>query len=112
MKVGLTLDQNPFLLAQPHGGTDIPDDIFSRLDDNGRAMADADWHISKLYAGLVDDVTIVSTPIHRYVIDANRGPEYESLYPGKNTTGLCPTTTFDGIDIYLKGEAPSIDEIA
>ncbi len=112
MKVGLTLGNSPLLLTQPHGGTDIPDDIYSRLKDNGRAIADTDWHITKLYADLVDDVTIVSTPVHRYVIDANRGPEDESLYPGQNTTGLCPTTTFDGVDIYLEGEQPDAEEIA
>ena len=112
MKVNLTLGNRPLLLAQPHGGTDIPEDIYARLNDNGRAIADTDWHISQLYTGLIDDVTIISTPKHRYVIDANRGPEDESLYPGQNTTGLCPTTTFDGVDIYREGEQPSADEIA
>jgi len=112
MKVGLTLGNSPLLLAQPHGGTHIPDDIFARLNDNGRAIADTDWHISMLYDGLVEDVTVVSTPIHRYVIDANRGPEDESLYPGQNTTGLCPTTTFDGVDIYQQGQQPDAEEIA
>ena len=112
MKVALTIGNSPILLAQPHGGIEIPDDIYARLNENGRAIADTDWHISKLYADLVDNVTIVSTPIHRYVIDANRGPEDESLYPGQNTTGLCPTTTFDGASIYLDGEQPGADEIA
>jgi len=112
MKVNLTLGNTPLLLAQPHGGTGIPGDIYARLNDNGRAIADTDWHISRLYADLIDNVTIVSTSIHRYVIDANRGPEDESLYPGQNTTGLCPTTTFDGVDIYREGEQPSTDEIA
>ena len=58
------------------------------------------------------DATVVSTPIHRYVIDANRDPADESLYPGQNTTGLCPTTTFDGTPIYHDGQEPSADEIA
>ena len=103
---------SPVVLAQPHGGTDIPDPIQARLNQHGHARADTDWHISRLYAGLLTDVTIVSTPLHRYVIDANRDPTDQSLYPGQNTTGLCPTTTFDGTEIYLAGQSPSVDEIS
>ena len=101
---------SPILLAQPHGGIEIPESILTRLNQHGLARADTDWHISRLYAGLAADVTIVSTPLHRYVIDANRDPADQSLYPGQNTTSLCPTTTFDGKDIYCPGQAPSADE--
>jgi len=101
----------PLLLAQPHGGTEIPHSIMARLNQHGRAQADTDWHINRLYAGLVANATIVSTPVHRYVIDANRDPADESLYPGQNTTSLCPTTTFDGNPIYHHGQEPSADEI-
>jgi len=103
--------QGPLLLAQPHGGVDVPAEIYARLNADGQALADTDWHIGRLYDGLAADATIVSTPLHRYVIDANRDPEDRSLYPGQNTTGLCPTTTFDGTEIYLPGQAPSRDEI-
>ena len=102
---------SPILLAQPHGGLDIPDAILARLNPAGRARADTDWYISRLYADLHPHATSVSTPLHRYVVDANRDPADGSLYPGQNTTGLCPTTTFDGVDIYLDGQAPSKDEI-
>jgi formiminoglutamase len=102
---------SPLLLAQPHGGTEVPAAILARLNQQGRIKADTDWHITRLYDGLVDEISIVSTPIHRYVIDANRDPADQSLYPGQNTTSLCPTTTFDGTDIYLGGQAPSLDEI-
>ncbi len=101
----------PVVLAQPHGGTEIPDAILKRLNPEGQARADTDWHISRLYADLLADASIVSTPIHRYVIDANRDPADESLYPGQNTTSLCPTTTFDGTPIYRDGQTPSADEI-
>ncbi len=101
----------PLLLAQPHGGIEVPDDIWSRLNRHGQALADTDWHISRLYQDLVADATVVRTPLHRYVIDANRDPAGQSLYPGQNTTGLCPTTTFDGVEIYHPGQAPSADEI-
>ncbi|MDH3446520.1 MAG: N-formylglutamate deformylase [Gammaproteobacteria bacterium] len=111
MKPGIVRGDSPLLLAQPHGGTDIPEAILARLNSHGLERADTDWHIGRLYADLVDDVSIVSTPIHRYVIDANRDPADQSLYPGQNTTSLCPTTTFDGTEIYLPGQAPSTDEI-
>lgn len=102
---------SPLLLAQPHGGTEIPPAILARLNQQGHLKADTDWHIARLYADLIDEVTIVGTPIHRYVVDANRDPADQSLYPGQNTTSLCPTTTFDGTEIYLQGQAPSADEI-
>lgn len=111
MKPELTQGEGPLLLAQPHGGVEIPAAIFARLNPQGKARADTDWHIGRLYADLVADATIVRTPIHRYVIDANRDPADQSLYPGQNTTSLCPTTTFDGADIYLAGQAPGDDEI-
>jgi N-formylglutamate deformylase len=111
MKPMLTIGDSPLVLAQPHGGTEIPPAIRARLNHLGHAIEDTDWHICRLYDGLLDDVTVVSTPIHRYVIDANRDPADQSLYPGQNTTSLCPTTTFDGTSIYLDGGAPSVDEI-
>lgn len=96
----------PVILGQPHGGTYIPEDVAPKLSEVGRALADTDWHISKLYDGLVDDVTIVAARFHRYVIDANRDPADVSLYPGQNTTSLCPTTDFDGRPIWQSGQAP------
>jgi len=112
MKPEVIVGESPLLLAQPHGGTVIPEAIAARLNPRGLARADTDWHIGRLYRGLRADTSIVSTPVHRYVIDANRDPADESLYPGQNTTGLCPTTTFDGEPIYLDGQQPSADEIA
>ncbi len=111
MKPRVETGNSPVLLAQPHGGTEIPESILKRLNSEGHVRADTDWHIGRLYEGLLSDATIVSTALHRYVIDANRDPQDESLYPGQNTTSLCPTTTFDGSDIYLTGQAPSADEI-
>jgi len=112
MKVKVSIGDGPLVLAQPHGGVEIPQSILNRLNPRGRAMEDTDWHISRLYDGLIDNVTVVSTPIHRYVIDANRDPSDASLYPGQNTTSLCPTITFDGQPVYLEGEEPGEDEIS
>ncbi|WP_417418390.1 N-formylglutamate deformylase [Hoeflea sp.] len=99
----------PLVLGLPHTGTFVPDDIFARLTPLGQALSDTDWHVDRLYDGLLDDVTTVRANFHRYVIDANRDPSGASLYPGQNTTGLVPMTDFDGLPLWL--EEPDADEI-
>lgn len=103
---------SPVLLGLPHTGTHVPEPIGARLNDTGRALADTDWHIHELYEGLLPGATTVRATFHRYVVDANRGPDDASLYPGQNTTGLCPTTDFDGRPIWREGEAPDAAETA
>ncbi len=103
---------SPVILGFPHTGTDVPAGIWERLNDNGRKLADTDWHIHRLYDGLLADATTVRATFHRYVIDANRDPEGLSLYPGQNTTGLVPETDFDGQAIWKDGEAPQEADIA
>lgn len=104
--------QGPIVLGQPHGGTFVPDAIFARLNRTGQALADTDWHINRLYEGILDDVTVVQAHVHRYVIDANRDPDGVSLYPGQNTTTLVPLTDFDGHPIWQSGQEPTVDEVA
>ncbi len=101
----------PIILGQPHGGTHVPDELFARLNENGQALSDTDWHIARLYDDLLPGVSIVRSNIHRYVIDANRDPGGASLYPGQNTTSLCPLTDFDGNPIWKEGQGPTDDEI-
>lgn len=91
---------SPVVLGMPHCGTHVPRDIRARLNDRGRALADTDWNIHKLYEGLLPGATVVRATFHRYVIDANRDPSGASLYPGRNTTGLVPLTDFDGRGIW------------
>ncbi len=107
----ITRGDGPLILAQPHGGVFVPDEIAARLNGRGRGLDDADWHINRLYDGLLEGVSVVEATFHRYVIDANRDPDGASLYPGQNTTTLCPTTDFDGRDIWQEGQAPGPDEI-
>lgn len=92
--------QGPVVLGMPHTGTHVPDDILARLNNEGRTLRDTDWHVDRLYDGLLPDATIVRATFHRYVIDANRDPFGASLYPGKNTTDLVPLTNFDGAPIW------------
>lgn len=90
----------PVVLGMPHTGTWLPEDVRRNLNARGRGLADTDWHIHKLYEGLLPGATVVRATFHRYVIDANRDPTGASLYPGRNTTGLVPLTDFDGRDIW------------
>ncbi len=109
--VTVNAGDSPVILGFPHGGTFVPDAIKARLNDNGLILADTDWHIAKLYDGLLPGATRVEATFHRYVIDANRDPTGHSLYPGQNTTSLCPVTDFDGAAIWKPGEEPTAEDI-
>ena len=104
--------QSPVVLGFPHTGTYVPAEIADRLNDTGKLLTDTDWHIHQLYDGLLPGVTTVRATFHRYVIDANRDPSGISLYPGQNTTGLVPTTDFDGQNIWKDGQDPTAQDVA
>ena len=103
---------SPLLLTQPHSGTFVPDSVLSRLNSTGKQLKDTDWHIPKLYDNLSlhATATIVQMPIHRYVIDCNRGVEDQKLYSQHNTTGLCPATDFDGNALWLPNCATTLEQ--
>lgn len=103
--------ESPIILGQPHGGTFVPEYLQEKLNDRGKGLDDTDWHITRLYDGLVNNITVVRATFHRYVIDANRDPEGQSLYPGQNTTTLCPLTDFDGEPIWHEGAEPTAQDI-
>jgi formiminoglutamase len=101
----------PLLLSMPHAGLDLRG-LEDRLVSAWLARKDADWYVPELYAFAEDlDATIVRTDVSRTVIDVNRDPSGQSLYPGQATTELCPTTTFDGEPLYREGAVPSEAEI-
>lgn len=110
--VDVITGRSPVILAMPHSGLYVPDDIYERFNRYGRELTDTDWHIDQLYAGLLPDVTMIRANFHRYVIDPNRDPLGTSLYPGQNTTRLCPLTDFDANSIYRDGQAPNAGEVA
>lgn len=91
---------SPVVLGLPHTGTSVPADIAAQLNERGRGLDDTDWHIDRLYDGVLQGATTVRATFHRYVIDANRDPSGVSLYPGQNTTTLVPLTDFDGQPIW------------
>lgn len=103
----------PLLVSLPHDGSAIPAELAARMTDTARRAPDTDWHVSKLYAFAHELGASMLVPRYsRYVVDLNRPPDGASLYPGQNTTGLCPAVQFSGTPVYLDGQAPSADEIA
>jgi formiminoglutamase len=103
---------SPVILGLPHTGTDLPDDISACLNEEGLKLRDTDWHIDRLYEGLLPQATSVRATFHRYVVDANRDPGGASLYPGQTTTSLVPLTNFDNQPLWRDGREPDDGEIA
>ncbi|MEO8802538.1 MAG: N-formylglutamate deformylase [Rudaea sp.] len=101
------------LVSLPHDGTALPDDIAARMTPAARRVPDTDWHVSRLYAFARElGASMIVPKFSRYVVDLNRPPDDVSLYPGQNTTGLCPRVQFSNEPIYLPNQEPSADEIA
>ncbi|GAB1595356.1 N-formylglutamate deformylase [Lysobacter claricitrinus] len=103
----------PLLVSLPHDGSAIPAGLASRMTDAARRAPDTDWHVSRLYAFARDRLgaSLLVPRYSRYVVDLNRPPDDTSLYPGQNTTGLCPTRRFTGDDVYLDGAQPDESEV-
>jgi N-formylglutamate deformylase len=102
----------PLLVSMPHVGTDIPDEVAATLAPCALARADTDWHLAELYAFAEDmGASVLSARWSRYVIDLNRPPEDSNLYPGQDTTGLCPVDTFGRERLYQGGMEPDRLEV-
>ncbi|MFD2165584.1 N-formylglutamate deformylase [Thalassotalea euphylliae] len=108
----LTSGNVPLLISMPHNGHAIPDDIAATMTDDGRSSRDTDWFKDKLYdfAQALGAYTISPT-YSRFVIDLNRDTAGTNLYPGANSTELCPTTAFDLAPLYQDGKQPNAEEV-
>ena len=103
----------PLLISLPHDGSALPEPIAARLTPSAQRVADTDWHVARLYAFARELGASMLVPRYsRYVVDLNRPPDDVSLYPGQNTTGLCPQVQFSGEPVYLPGQTPSPAEVA
>jgi N-formylglutamate deformylase len=103
----------PLLISMPHVGTYIPPGLRPRMTDVALTTPDTDWHLERLYdfAEALGAAVLVATH-SRYVVDLNRPPDNANLYPGQDTTGLCPIDSFDREPLYRRPEdVPSADEI-
>jgi N-formylglutamate deformylase len=103
----------PLLISIPHLGTALPPELHARLSPEAATLVDTDWHLDRLYAFARElGASVLAAHWSRYVIDLNRPPGGESLYPGQATTGLCPSETFTGAPLYRAGCEPTADEHA
>ncbi len=103
----------PMLVSIPHAGTGVPEDIAARFTAAAKALPDTDWHVERLYDFLGGfGVPVIAATQSRYVVDLNRPPDGQALYPGASNTGLCPVTTFGEAPVYREGAEPDAAEIA
>jgi N-formylglutamate deformylase len=104
--------RTPLLISMPHVGTHLPDLLARRMMPVARSVPDTDWHLEQLYdcADAIGTSVLVATH-SRYVVDLNRPPDNANLYPGQDTTGLCPIDTFAKQPLYRMGEEPDPTEI-
>ena len=107
----LTLGTAPLLVSFPHAGTEIPDELAVRMTPEALQRADVDWHLPQLYAfAHAMGASTIAARFARHVIDLNRPPKDESLYPGQDVTGLLPLDTFRKQPLYRSGQAPDAAE--
>jgi N-formylglutamate deformylase len=103
----------PLLLSLPHVGTQIPAAIAARLVPRALEVENTDWHLAQVYDfAKALGASILVPRFSRYVVDLNRPPENQPMYPGANNTELCPTRFFTGEPLYREQQAPGETEVA
>lgn len=101
----------PLLVSVPHDGRALAPGMKERMTTVGLALPDTDWHVQRLYEFAPSlGASVISANYSRYVVDLNRPSTDEELYKGQLFTGLCPTRTVSGDDIYLEGKEVSQSE--
>lgn len=90
------------LVNIPHAGTQVPDDIAREFASAEMAsLPMTDWHVDQLYSFLPAlGVDTLAARYSRFVVDLNRPPVAQALYPGRFEISLVATQTFGGEEIY------------
>lgn len=97
----------PLIVSMPHAGTYLAPSIVKQMGDVAALRADTDWHLPRLYDFLGElEATVLVATHSRYAVDLNRPPDDANLYPGQDTTGLCPVDTFDKRALYRTDPPP------
>jgi N-formylglutamate amidohydrolase len=104
-----TVGDSPLLISIPHDGRSLAPGQAESMSEAGLRLPDTDWHVGKLYALACAnlDANILAADYSRYVVDLNRPDDDAALYEGQHSTGICPTRTFAGTEIYRSGQAVS-----
>ena len=96
----------PLLISIPHDGRELAPGMAARMTETGLTLPDTDWHVRQLYQfAIALGAGIIAANYSRYVVDLNRASSDDPLYPGQLSTGLCPSRTFAGAEIYRDGDA-------
>ncbi len=91
----------PLLISVPHDGRLLPQSVERRMTATGRDISDTDWHVAKLYDCVRElDASLLVADYSRYVVDLNRPPDDAALYEGQISTGICPSMSFAGKNLY------------
>lgn len=107
-----TQGRMPLLISMPHAGTRLSTAVEAGLVDAAQSLPDTDWHIPRLYDFAAElGASTLAAGYSRYVIDLNRPADDQPLYAGA-TTGLYPSTLFDGTPLFREGAEPSAEERA
>ena len=103
----------PILVSMPHLGTQIPPELADRYVPRALDVEDTDWHLDRLHDWLdTMGASVIRPRWSRYVIDLNRPPDDQPMYPGASNTELCPTRFFTGDPLYREGAEPGAAERA
>ncbi len=101
------------MVSIPHTGVAVPPTIAEQFaNDEIAALPMTDWHLHHLYDFLPAlGFTSIHANYSRFVVDMNRPPKTQSLYPGRFETGLVATATFRGDAIWKSNpEAAEIEQ--
>lgn len=110
--LSFTRGRVPLLISMPHPGLHLTPVVRDGLVDEAVSLPDTDWHIPRLYDFASDlGASVLSAEYSRFVIDLNRPSDDTPLYAGA-TTGLFPSTLFEGDPLFREGLAPSKEERA
>jgi N-formylglutamate deformylase len=95
------------VVSIPHTGVEVPPVIADRFaNDEIASLPMTDWHLHHLYDFLPAlGFTTIHANYSRFVIDLNRAPKAQSLYPGRFETGLVASKTFQGEPIWKSNPA-------
>lgn len=95
----------PVLISCPHVGLKIPEEERPFYDSAVlQSLEDTDWYVNELYESTLRlGVSRIEAVYSRCVVDLNRPREPGKLYrDGRKETGLFPTTTFGGRELYTQ----------
>ena len=107
-----TAQELPVVVSMPHTGVEVPRAIAGEFaSDEITVLPMTDWHLHRLYDFLPAlGIATIHAKYSRFVVDLNRPPTPQSLYPGRFETGLVAIETFHGEPIWKANPAAEIIE--